>query len=97
MYKKGFFAILGSCRLSGLPKTNQEAVKYIEAIGEVWNNSKSYQLENHFYGENEAEDEVTDLNKSDDKFYDINYIFHQYFLYFTLSTHQVDHGVLYPM
>ena len=48
-----------------LPKTNQEAVKYIEAIGEVWNDSKSYQLQNHFHGENEAEDEVTDLNKSD--------------------------------
>ena len=51
-----------------LPKTDQETIKYIEAIGEVGNNSKSCQLQNHFHGENEAEDEITDLNKSEEMF-----------------------------
>ena len=79
-----------------LPKTDQETIKYIEAIGEVGNNSKSYQLQKHFHGEHEAEYEITDLNKSEDNFYGLSFFIIPGTVDFTSLTYLVDHGVLCP-
>ena len=79
-----------------LPKTDQETIKYIEAIGEVGNNSKSYQFQNHFHGEHEAEDEITDLNKSEDNYYGLSFFIIPGTVDFTWLTYLVGHGALCP-
>ena len=45
-----------------LPKTHNEAIEYIEPVTHVLDKPVSGQLEQHFNGEDAAEDEVADLH-----------------------------------